>query len=169
MKLRLSAFYTRLYTVFFSVFGALAVICLVLIPIFKEYAALFILLFGMFIATLVGIFINLKLNGSSAFHRSQLCKGGVCEFSANGQKKVKAISWKNVAFVTVVSDYMTSQKWICFSKKRLSSTHMQNPLRSNHKADYYVLYPYSERAYEVAMEEVKKHREQLGNGQDEVL
>ena len=42
-------------------------------------------------------------------------------------------------------------------------------MRNNQKADYYVLYPYSERAYEVALEEVKKHREKLGNGQDEVL
>ncbi len=169
MKPRLSKFYTRFYTIFFGVIGALAIVCLALIPIFKDFAALFIVLFAMFAITFVGIFVNLKINGSSAFHRSQLCKGGVCEFSSNGKRKLKAISWKNVAFVTVVSDYMTSQKWICFSKKRLSSLEMQNPLKHNSKSTYYVLYPYSERAYEVALEEVKKHREQLKNKQDEIL
>jgi len=160
MKLRLSSFYTRLYTVFFSVIGALAIGCLALIPIFKEYAALFIILFGMLAITFLGVYLNLRMNGSSAFHRSQLCKGGVCEFSSNGKRKIKAISWKNVAFVIVVNDYMTSQKWICFSKKRLSSLQMQNPLKHNSKADFYVLYPYTERAYEVALEEVKKHRQE---------
>ena len=160
MKPRLSNFYTRLYTVLLSVCSGAAIICLALAFILDELFALFIVLFAMLATTTLGVFVDLRCNGSSAFHRSQLCKGGVCEFSRDGKKKIKAISWKNVAFVTVVSDYMTSQKWICFSKKRLSSTHMQNPLRSNRKADYYVLYPYTERAYEVALEEVKKHRQE---------
>ena len=167
MKPRLSKFYTRFYSIFFGVIGALAIVSLVMIPIFKDLAALFIVLFAMFAVTFIGIFINLKINGNSAFHRSQLCKGGVCEFSANGKRKIKAISWKNVAFVTVVSDYMTSQKWICFSKKRLSSLEMQNPLKHNSKSTYYVLYPYSERAYEVALEEVKKHRNEASGSANE--
>lgn len=167
MKLRLSKFYTRFYTIFFSIIGALAIVCLILIPIFKDLAALFIVLFAMFFVTFAGIYFNLRMNGRSIFHRSQLCKGGICEFSSNGKRKIKAISWKNVAYVIVVSDYMTSQKWICFSKKRLSSSEMQNPLKYNSKADYFVLYPYSERAYEVALQEVKKHREaSLGNSNE---
>ena len=101
MKLRLSKFYARLYISFFCVIGALALACLVLIPIFKDYAALFIVLFAMFAVTFAGVFINFKINGSSIFHRSQLCKGGVCDFSSNGQRKIKAISWKNISFVFV--------------------------------------------------------------------
>lgn len=160
MKLRLSKFYTRLYTVLLSVSGAAAVICLAMALIFKDYAVFLLVLFSMFAMTFVGVFIDMKRNGISAFNRTQLCKGGVCEFSANGKRKIKAVSWKNIAFVTVVSDYMTKQKWICFSKKRLSSEQMRNPLRSNAKCNFYVLYPYSERAYEVALEEVKKHRQE---------
>jgi hypothetical protein len=117
-----------------------------------------VLLFIMLALTFGGILWDCKTNGISAFHRVQLCKGGVCEFSSNGKKKIKAISWQNIKFVTVVNDYMTKQKWICFSKNRLSSLQNNNPLRHNGKCKFYVLYPYSERAYEVALEEIQKHK-----------
>ena len=160
MKPKLSVFYSVLYTTLLAVSGGAALVCLILALIFNELFALWFLLFIMLALTFGGIFIDCKINGISAFHRVQLCKGGVCEFSASGKKKIKAISWKNIKFTTVVSDYMTKQKWICFSKRRLSSTQSNNPLRHNGKCDFYVLYPYSERAYEVALEEVKKHRQE---------
>ena len=158
MKPRLSFFYSALYTVLLSISGGAALVCLILSLIFKDTAAVWILLFIMLALTFGGILWDCKTNGISAFHRVQLCKGGVCEFSSNGKKKIKAISWQNIKFVTVVNDYMTKQKWICFSKNRLSSLQNNNPLRHNGKCKFYVLYPYSERAYEVALEEIQKHK-----------
>ena len=167
MKPRLSVFYSVLYAVLLSLSGAGALICLVLTLIFKDLAALWILLFIMLVLTFVGILWDCKTNGISAFHRVQFCKGGVCEFSSNGNKKIKAIAWNKIKFVTVVDDYMTKQRWICFSKNRLSSSQSHNPLRHNVKCNFYVLYPYSERAYEVALEEVKKHRNEASGSANE--
>ena len=165
MKPRLSVFYSTLYGILLSVSGIGSLACLVLALIFRDLGALWILLFMMLSLTFAGILWDCKTNGISAFHRVQFCKGGVCEFTSDGKRTVKAIAWNKIKFVTVVDDYMTKQRWICFSKNRLSSSQSHNPLRHNVKCDFYVLYPYSERAYEVAMEEVQKHRDTKNNDQ----